>query len=246
MVTARAMGGLTLSGRFSSRYAANRRQIVSKRAGRRRLGAMLDYVIRGGTVVDGTGAPGVVADVGIRDGRIVAVGKVTEEASHTIDATGLVVCPGFVDPHTHYDAQLFWDPAASPSNLHGVTSIFAGNCGFTIAPLAAENADYLLNMMVRVEGMPKAALENGVPWDWKTFGDYLAKFDGGLGVNAGFMVGHCAIRREVMGADSVGNEATQEQIDQMKRLMHDALGAGGLGFSTTQSFTHSDGGGDPF
>src|SRR5436190_16397095 len=245
MVTARAMGGLTLSGRFSSRYAANRRQIVSKRAGRRRLGAMLDYVIRGGTVVDGTGAPGVVADVGIRDGRIVAVGKVTEEASHTVDATGLVVCPGFVDPHTHYDAQLFWDPAASPSNLHGVTSIFAGNCGFTIAPIDPVDADYLRRMMAKVEGMPLPALETGVPWSWRSFGDYLGALDGNVALNVGFMVGHCALRRNVMGADSIGNEATPEQLDRITALLHESLAAGGLGFSTTLSFTHSDGDGQP-
>src|SRR3954449_9098333 len=155
---------------------------------------MLDLVIRGGMVVDGTGAPGKVADVGVKDGRIVSVGKMTEEAAQTIDASGLVVCPGFVDPHTHYDAQLFWDPYASPSNLHGVTSVLAGNCGFTLAPLDPSNADYLLNMMVKVEGMPKAALEQGVPWNWNSFGDYLNQFSGGLGVNAGFLVGHCAIR----------------------------------------------------
>jgi N-acyl-D-aspartate/D-glutamate deacylase len=207
---------------------------------------MLDYLIKGGTVVDGTGAAGVIADVGIRDGRIVAIGAtVSEEARETINATGLVVCPGFVDPHTHYDAQLFWDPYASPSNLHGVTSVLAGNCGFTLAPLDPSNAEYLLNMMVKVEGMPKAALEQGVPWNWSSFGDYLSKFDGGLGVNAGFLVGHCAIRRQVMGADSVGKEATQEQIDAMKVLLAEGLKAGGLGFSTTQSFTHSDAEGDP-
>ncbi|HEX7096186.1 MAG TPA: amidohydrolase family protein, partial [Acidimicrobiales bacterium] len=206
---------------------------------------MLDYLIRGGTVVDGTGAPGVVADVGIRDGRIVAVGTIDEPATHTIDATGLVVCPGFVDPHTHYDAQLFWDPYASPSNLHGVTSIIAGNCGFTLAPLAPENADYLLDMMVKVEGMPKAALQDGVPWNWRSFAEYLDRLDGRIGLNAAFLVGHCALRREVMGADSVGNEATQEQIDEMKRLLAEAIRAGGLGFSTTQSYTHTDGDDNP-
>jgi N-acyl-D-aspartate/D-glutamate deacylase len=206
---------------------------------------MLDYLIKGGTIVDGTGAPGFVADVGVRDGRIVAIGAVDEPAATVIDATGLVVCPGFVDPHTHYDAQLFWDPYATPSNLHGVTSVVGGNCGFTIAPLAPENADYLLNMMVKVEGMPKAALETGVPWDWRTYGEFLERFEGNLGVNAGFLVGHCALRRQVMGEASVGNEATQAEIDEMKRLLHAAIEAGGLGFSTTQSFTHSDGGGQP-
>jgi N-acyl-D-aspartate/D-glutamate deacylase len=206
---------------------------------------MLDYLIKGGTVVDGTGAPSRIADVAIRDGRIVGIGSIDEPATTVIDATGLVVTPGFVDPHTHYDAQLFWDPYATPSNLHGVTSVIGGNCGFTLAPLAPEHAEYLLNMMVKVEGMPKAALESGVPWNWRTYAEYLDKLDGNLGVNAGFLVGHCALRRVVMGEASVGNEATQEQIDEMKRLLHDAIEAGGLGFSTTQSYTHSDGQGDP-
>src|ERR1700686_1974063 len=143
---------------------------------------MLDCVIRGGTVVDGTGAAGRRADVGVSDGRIVAIGTVSDDAAETIDAGGLVVAPGIVDPHTHYDAQLFWDPAASPSNLHGVTSMIAGTCGFTLAPLAPEDADYLLNMMVKVEGMPKAALENGVPWNWDSFGSFLGRLDGNLGV----------------------------------------------------------------
>jgi N-acyl-D-aspartate/D-glutamate deacylase len=206
---------------------------------------VLDYLIKGGRVIDGTGADGVIADVGIRDGRIVAVGTVDEPAETTIDATDLVVCPGFVDPHTHYDAQLFWDPYASPSNLHGVTSIVAGNCGFTLAPLSPDNAPYLLDMMVKVEGMAKPALEQGVPWDWTGFGDYLSRFEGSLGVNAAFMVGHCALRRQVMGADSVGQKATPEEVDAMRRLLGEAIEAGGLGFSTTQSFTHSDGDGEP-
>jgi N-acyl-D-aspartate/D-glutamate deacylase len=209
---------------------------------------MLDHLIKGGSIVDGTGAPARPADVGIRDGRIVAIGAtgtIDEPAANVVDATGLVVCPGFVDPHTHYDAQLFWDPYASPSNLHGITSIIAGNCGFTLAPLDPANADYLLDMMCKVEGMSKAALVNGVPWDWSSFADYLAKLDGRLGVNAAFLVGHTALRRHVMGARAVGEEATPADLAEMKRLLAAAIEAGGLGFSTSLAYTHSDADGQP-
>jgi N-acyl-D-aspartate/D-glutamate deacylase len=206
---------------------------------------MLDYLIRGATIVDGTGAPGVQGDVGIRDGRIVAVGTVDEDATTVVDAAGLVLAPGFVDPHTHYDAQLFWDPYATPSNVHGVTSVIGGNCGFTIAPIKAQDADYMRRLLARVEGMPLPALENGITWDWESFGEYLDRLDGKLGLNAGFLVGHCAIRRYVMGTDSVGNEASPEQIKAMQDLLADSIEAGGLGFSTTLSSTHSDGDGNP-
>jgi N-acyl-D-aspartate/D-glutamate deacylase len=206
---------------------------------------MLDYVIRSGTVVDGSGGPGQVADVGIRDGRIVGVGVLDEPAARELDATGLVVAPGVVDPHTHYDAQLFWDPTASPSNIHGVTSVIGGNCGFTLAPLNAEDADYIRRMMAKVEGMPLAALEQGVPWTWSSFGEYLAALDGNLGVNAGFLVGHCALRRKVMGAARAEEVATDEEIAAMRVLLATSLEAGGLGFSSSQSRTHSDGEGRP-
>jgi N-acyl-D-aspartate/D-glutamate deacylase len=207
---------------------------------------MHDVVIRGGTVVDGTGAERRRADVAISDGRIVAVGDVgKDEAAEVVDAGDLVVAPGFVDPHTHYDAQLFWDPEATPSNLHGVTTVMAGNCGFTLAPLDPHDADYLRRMMAKVEGMPLPALETGVGWQWRSFGDYLGALDGNVALNVAFLVGHCALRRNVMGADSIGHEASPEQLDAMVRLLHESLDAGGMGFSTTLSFTHSDGDGQP-
>ncbi len=207
---------------------------------------MLDVVITGGTVIDGTGAAARRADVGLRGGRVVAVGEIDEPAAETIDATGLIVCPGFVDPHTHLDAQLFWDPYVSPSGLHGVTSVIMGNCGFTLAPIADESdIEYLTHMMSKVEGMPLEALVEGVPWNWRSFGEYLDRLDGRVGVNVAGIVGHNALRRVVMKDDAVGNEATPEQIEQMAELLRDSLRAGGLGFSTTQAYTHSDGAGKP-
>ena len=205
----------------------------------------VDLLLRGGTVIDGTGAPARQADIGVRDGRIVAIGTIKEDAAETVDAGGLVIAPGFVDPHVHYDAQLFWDPAATPSNLHGVTSMIGGNCGFTLAPLSPDDADYLRKMMAKVEGMPLPALESGVPWQWRSFGEYLGALDGNVAMNVGFLVGHCALRRNVMGPESVGKEATPEQLDAITRLLHESIAAGGLGFSTTLSFTHSDGDGQP-
>ena len=202
---------------------------------------MLDLVIRGGTIVDGSGNPGFSGDIGVSGGRIAAIGDIADAGRTEIDATGRVVCPGFVDPHTHYDAQLFWDPAASPSNLHGVTTVIGGNCGFTLAPLNPGDAPYLQRMMAKVEGMPLSALETGLDWSWQTFADYLSRLDGNLGVNAGFLVGHCAIRRAVMGPDATGNEADLDQLEAMKSLLADGIRAGGLGFSTSLSYTHNDG-----
>ena len=211
---------------------------------------MLDTLIVNGTLVDGTGAPARPADIGIAGGRIVAVaepGTLEESATETIDADGLVVCPGFVDPHTHYDAQIFWDPRATPSNLFGVTTVIGGNCGFSLAPLGhASDAEYLKKMMVKVEGMSLEALESGVPWDWEGFADYLrAVEDGGVGVNVGFMVGHCALRRAIMKDDAVGHVANDDQIVLMRGLLAESLAVGGLGFSTGRSYTHNDWDGQP-
>lgn len=212
---------------------------------------MLDHLITGATVVDGTGAPAHRADVGIRDGRIAHVaepGTLHEEARSSQDATGLVLAPGFVDPHTHYDAQLFWDPYATPSMNHGVTTVAGGNCGFTLAPLnpqRPQDADYTRRMMSKVEGMSLVALEEGAPWNWHTFGDYLDALEGRTAVNAGFMVGHCALRRHVMGPDAVGGQPDDAQLARMLRLFHEAMEAGAWGLSTTQSSTHSDGDGNP-
>lgn len=216
---------------------------------------MLDVVIRGGVVVDGTGAERRPADVGIEDGRIAAIVEpgglddavAAGEAGRVIEADGLVVAPGFVDLHTHYDAQAFWDPTLSPSPLHGVTTVVAGNCGFSIAPLSGDPADgdYLMRMLARVEGMPLESLAEGVPWDWRSTAEYLDRLDGTLAVNAGFLVGHSALRRAVMGDAAVGEEATEDQVDAMAALLSEGLAAGGLGFSSSWATTHSDGEGDP-
>jgi len=207
---------------------------------------MLDTIIRGGTLVDGTGAAPRRADIGIRDGRIVAIGELAEDATEVIDATGRMVMPGVVDAHTHYDAQLMWDPSATPSSNHGVTTIIAGNCGFTLAPLrpTADEARYLQEMMSRVEGMPLPALRM-LDWDWETFEDYLGRFEGKVAVNAGWLVGHCAIRRYVMGPDAVGGEASPEQVDAMVAELRKAIEVGALGWSFTTSGSHSDGDGQP-
>ena len=205
---------------------------------------MLDYAIVGGVVVDGTGGPGQRADVGIRAGRVVVVGHVDEPAATTLDATDLIVTPGFVDVHTHYDAQLWWDPTATPSNWHGVTSVIGGNCGFSLAPLKAVDADYTRRMMAQVEGMPLKALEDGVPWSWESFGEFLDGLENGLAVNAGFLVGHCALRRYVLGAD-FKRESTPEEVERLVALMDQSLAAGGLGLSTSRSSTEVDGDGDP-
>jgi N-acyl-D-aspartate/D-glutamate deacylase len=210
----------------------------------------IDTLIRGATLVDGTAEAARQADVTICEGRIGQIAAPfsvdAASAAAVVDAEGLILAPGFIDPHTHYDAQLFWDAHATPSSLHGVTTVIGGNCGFTIAPLGdAKDVDYIRKMLAKVEGMPLPALEAGLPWDWHGFGEYLSRFEGKIGVNAAFLVGHCALRRVVMGERAVGHEATDVEIEQMVALLHESIEGGGLGFSTSLSFTHTDWEGDP-
>ncbi|MEC7898368.1 MAG: amidohydrolase family protein [Actinomycetota bacterium] len=208
---------------------------------------MFDLIIKGGTVIDGSGSPGVKADVAVTEGKISEIGIIDpNQAEAVVDAENMIVCPGFIDPHTHYDAQLFWDPHATPSSLHGITSVVMGNCGFSIAPISdTSDADYLGAMLVQVEGMSADALRIGVDWNWSSFEDYLKRLDGNVGVNVAAMVGHCALRRTVMKDDAVKREATENEIEEMQKLLGEALEAGGLGFSTSRSFTHTDGDGLP-
>jgi N-acyl-D-aspartate/D-glutamate deacylase len=209
---------------------------------------MLDVLISGGTVLDGTGGPGVAADVGVSAGRIVFVQtRPTRDrsATRTIDGTGLAVAPGFVDVHTHYDAQIFWDPACTPSSLHGVTTVLGGNCGFSIAPLMDES-DYLMRLLSRVEGIPLDALAAGVPWSWQSFGDYLAAIESRRTVvNFGALAGHSALRRAVLGPRSGTPEVSPRELEAMRTLLRQSLSAGAIGFSSSWAATHVDGDGNP-
>jgi N-acyl-D-aspartate/D-glutamate deacylase len=197
-----------------------------------------DLVIRGGRVVDGSGMPGFSADVAISGGRIARIGRVTDAAKRVIDADGAVVTPGFIDVHTHYDVQLDWDPIASPSCYHGVTTVLTGNCGFTLAPAKPEDVPWLAAMLSRVEGMSKEALAAGFRFGGGSFADFWNRHEGRLGVNAGGYVGHSAVRRFAMGDDASEREATREEIAAMQELVRQAMREGALGFSTSQIDIH--------
>ncbi len=197
-----------------------------------------DLVIQGGRVVDGTGMRAFGADVAVKDGRIARIGRVSGEAVRRIDADGCWVTPGFIDVHTHYDVQLDWDPLATPSSWHGVTTALAGNCGFTLAPAKPEDVDWLAGMLSRVEGMSRAALGEGLRFSGGSFGDYWQRFDGRIGINVGSYVGHCAVRRWVMGDDASEREATSDEIAAMQELVRQAMREGAVGFSTSQIDVH--------
>jgi N-acyl-D-aspartate/D-glutamate deacylase len=206
-----------------------------------------DLVIRDALIVDGTGRPGYQGDVEISNGRIASIVRHRGRASgrQTIDAGGRVLCPGFIDVHTHYDAQVLWDPTASPSPLHGVTTVIAGNCGISLAP-TGEDSSFLTGLLSRVEAIPRESLEQGLNIGWRTFDEFLRNVERqALALNIGFLAGHSAIRRYVMGDAASGRGASEPEIDRMCRQLADALSAGAMGFSSATAATHRDGAGLP-
>lgn len=200
---------------------------------------MLDCIIRNGTVVDGTGAPSRRADVAVQDGRIVGIGNYDgQDAKVDIDASDRLVTPGFIDVHTHYDAQLHWDPTASPSSWHGVTTVLCGNCGFTLAPARPADTDWLARMLSRVEGMSPEALAEGMDWRGGSFADFWSRLAPRLAVNAAGYVGHSALRRHVMGDAASERAAHPDEVEAMRALLGESLAQGAIGFSSSQLDIH--------
>ena len=207
-----------------------------------------DLLIRRGTLVDGTGAPGRRADVAVRDGRIAAIGDVTGSAARTIDAEGAVVAPGFIDIHTHYDAQVFWDRMLSISPWHGVTSVVMGNCGFGVAPTRPAHRELILRTLERVEGMSLEALIAGIgrEWPFESFPEFLDALEArGTAINVGALVGHTPVRLQVLGEEATEREATDAEIAAMRAIVAEAMAAGALGFATSKSPTHVGDAGRP-
>ena len=207
-----------------------------------------DLKIAGGTLIDGTGRPGVRGDVGIRDGRLVALGEAKGAARRTIDAGGLAVAPGFIDVHTHYDAQVLWDRHMTISPWHGVTTVVMGNCGFGIAPTRPEHRGLLMRTLEKVEGMSLAVLEEGLGYEWpfETFPEYLSTIEArGVLVNAGVMIGHTPLRFYVMGEEATERAATPDELRRMRALVREAIEAGAIGFATSKAISHIGAGGKP-
>lgn len=193
-----------------------------------------DLLIKNGTVVDGTGAPQYRADVAVNNGKIAEIGKITDGAKHTVDASDLIVAPGFIDPHTHYDAQICWDPLITSSSWHGVTSLVMGNCGVGIAPCKPEVRDIAAWDLVNVEAIPFEVLTKGIKWEWETFPEYMdAAAKRGSGINLGFMAPLTPFRHFVMGEESMDREATPEETAKIKALIKEAVAAGAFGFTTS-------------
>ena len=204
-----------------------------------------DVVIRGGTIVDGTGAPGYPADIAVTDGLISEIGP-NLRGPRTLDATDQTVAPGFIDIHSHYDAQVFWDPALTPSSFHGVTSVIAGNCGFSIAPCHPEHRDLLARTLQHVEDMNLDTLAAGIPWDFETFPEYLESVERhGTALNYGVYIGHTALRLYVMGEAGYDRDPDSDELAEMQSIVHTAMEAGAMGFATSSSVTHNGDGGRP-
>jgi len=202
-------------------------------------------VLKGGTIVDGTGRPGFRADLAMQGDRIVAIGD-NLEGDLPIDVTGLVVAPGFIDIHTHYDAQVFWDPAMTPSCFHGVTTVVAGNCGFSIAPTRASDRDLIAHTMEKVEDMDPETLKTGIPWEFESFPEYLDTVRRhGTVLNYAAYIGHTPLRLFVMGNEAVGREATDDEISEMAELVREAMDAGAAGFASSFAVTHRGADGQP-
>ena len=201
---------------------------------------MFDTVIRGGTIVDGTGSKPFIGDVAVKDGRIAAVGTELGPAREEIDASGYLVTPGWVDMHTHYDGQVTWDPHFTPSGWHGVTTVVMGNCGVGFAPCKSEDREWLINVMEGVEDIPEAALSEGIRWNWQSFPEYLDAIESvPHSVDFATQVPHSALRGYVMGQSaSEQDQPTREQMYEMKALVKEALEAGALGFTTSRTSLH--------
>ncbi|MSP43188.1 MAG: D-aminoacylase [Alphaproteobacteria bacterium] len=201
---------------------------------------MHDLIIKGGTIVDGTGSPQFTGDIAVKDGTIVEVGKLSGTARETINADGLLVAPGWVDIHTHYDAQSTWDPMLTPSGWNGVTTAVMGNCGVGFAPVKPANRDWMIELMESVEDIPAATMKAGIQWQWETFPEYLDALDRiPRAVNVGSYLGHCALRTYVMGARGAEEvDPTDDETAQMAKIMRTAMDAGALGFSTSRTGIH--------
>ncbi len=198
-----------------------------------------DIVIRGGSIVDGAGSDAIRADLAVRDGLIAAIGDIPERGAEEIDATGCLVTPGFIDLHTHLDAQIGWDPDLTPVSWHGVTTALMGNCGVTFAPCKPADRPFLAAMMETVEDIPRQAILTGLPWSWEDFGGYLDALDGlKPGINVAGLVGHSAVRWYVMGERSFEEAATPDELAQMARIVGEALDRGALGFSVNRLVLH--------
>ena len=199
-----------------------------------------DLLIKNGRIIDGSGAPAFDGNVAVTDGRIVEVGKADGPATRVIDAHGMAVAPGFIDNHCHYDAQIIWDPLCTYSCYHGVTTVIFGNCSLGLAPVRAEDQYFLTQMLSRIEAIPMEALQAGVDWSWSSIPEYLDAVDRRLGVNAGILIGHSAVRRYVMGEASQERDATGEEIEAMQGVIRDGMAAGALGLSFNRNPAHFD------